>query len=215
MRVLLATRNPDKAREIRAILPADAFDLVSLDDLNILPAPEEDRIEDVDTFRESALAKARFFARRTGLPTIADDSGLAVHALDGAPGIRSKRFSGRPDLTGPELDRANNELLLQRLGGLPPEVRGAHYTCAAALVHLDRPLLVTLGTCSGRIATEPRGHAGFGYDPLFLLPDLGITFGEAPPSLKHRRSHRARAFRALAALLGSFPPRVDGTRHPR
>jgi XTP/dITP diphosphohydrolase len=133
---------------------------------------------------------------------LADDSGLVVDALGGAPGV-SKRFSGRADLTGAALDRTNNDLLLQRLEGIPLEQRTARYVCAAVLSwpHEPRQPVSAIGTCEGLIATAPEGDGGFGYDPLFLVPDLGATFGTLPPDENNRRSHRGRAFRTLALLL--------------
>jgi XTP/dITP diphosphohydrolase len=213
MRFVFATRSPDKIREVRQIL-ADrhGIEFVSLAELGIPEDPREDAIEVHDTFHQNAIAKAEFFARQTGLPAIAEDSGLSVDALGGAPGVRSKRFSGRRDLRGRDLDEANNRTLLERLGDLPPERRTAHYTCAAAAVLPGRNPLVTFGTCSGRILDAPRGTGGFGYDPLFFLPELGATFAEVPPHEKHRRSHRARAFRALAALLPFFVRGLDSGR---
>jgi len=202
MPILVATRSAHKLREIREILgPARASDLRSLADFGLPPDPAEDDIETHATFLENALAKAAFFARRTGLPTIADDSGIVVHVLGGEPGVRSKRWSGRDDLHGQDLDDANNALLIERLRGVPPQRRTAHYACAAALVRPGAPPRAALATCNGTILDAPRGTGGFGYDPLFLLPDLGLTFGQLPPELKNLRSHRARAFRALAAIL--------------
>lgn len=205
MRLLLGTRNAAKAREIARILTAAAdIELLSLDDVELPYTPDEERIEAFETFRESAAAKARYYAERTGIPTIADDSGLAVDALGGRPGVHSKRFSGRTDLEGEALDRENNRLLLQELEGVPPARRTAHFTCAVALATRKRTILTTIGTCAGAIATEPRGTHGFGYDPLFLLPDIGVTFAEVAPDEKNRRSHRARALHALAAQLSEL-----------
>lgn len=200
MRFLLATRNADKVREIQEILGPD-FPLASLQDVGAEPRPEEDEIEDGDTFHENAIAKATYFARRTGMIAIADDSGLVVHALGGEPGVNSKRFSGRNDLKGTALDNANNLHLLERLQGIPDHERTAHYVCAAAAASPQRTLFLTLGTCSGRILQRPEGEQGFGYDPLFHIPDTGVTFGSLAPDQKNHRSHRARAFRALAAQL--------------
>lgn len=203
IRWVLGTRSPDKLREVREILaPRTRIEILSLTDLGIPPSAEEESLEAHETFQENARAKATYFARLTGLPTLADDSGLAVDALDGAPGVHSKRFSARTDLHGAELDRANNQLLLDRLVNVPAERRTAHYVCAAVLAwpH-DHRTLTALGTCAGIIAPHPLGEGGFGYDPLFLLPDLGVTFGQVSPETKHRRSHRARAFRALAAAF--------------
>jgi XTP/dITP diphosphohydrolase len=200
-RLLLATRSQDKAREIRAIL-AHRPDLLllSLDDAGVEPDPAEDQIEVFDTFAGNALAKARFFASRTGMPTLADDSGILVHALDGAPGVRSRRFSGST-ATGQALDDANNRELMRRLAGLPPERRGAHYLCAAALAGPGHSTMVAIGACQGVLLDAPAGDGGFGYDPFFFLPAAGVTFGQLPPEYKNRISHRARAFRALATNL--------------
>lgn len=199
---LLATRSIGKIREIRQILRGDSrVRIVTLDELGIEPTAAEESIETFDTFRENAMAKALYFAGMTGKPTIADDSGLAVDALTGAPGVRSKRFAERPGLSGIELDQANNQLLLRRLQGVSGEDRGAHYACVAALALPDRPVCSTIGTCSGLITNAPRGREGFGYDPLFLVPELGLTFAEVDAVEKNRRSHRARAFHALGANL--------------
>ncbi len=201
-RFLLATRSPDKLREIREILAPTAVELVSLRELSVPASPEEDAIEAYETFRENALAKARYFTRLTGLPTLADDSGLEVDVLRGAPGVYTKRFSGRNDLTGKALDEANNLLLLERLAGVHRERRGARYVCAAAAAFPDGSIVVALGTSPGLIAeSASSGTGGFGYDPLFFVPELDATFADVTAEEKHRRSHRARAFRALASQL--------------
>ncbi len=208
---LIATRSHGKIREIREIMgSATGLCLLTLDEVGIEPTQAEEEIEIFDTFRDNAVAKALYFARLTGIPTIADDSGIAVDALGGAPGVRSKRFAAEstptadPRLGGYSLDQANNQLLLQRLRGLPTEHRKAHYACVAALAIPGRPILTAIGTCSGLIAEHPHGDKGFGYDPIFLLPDLGLTFAEVPLDEKNRRSHRARAFNALRAHLQYF-----------
>jgi XTP/dITP diphosphohydrolase len=201
-RLLLATRSPDKLREIRQILgELPGWDLVALHDLGIEEDPAEAELERFDTFEENALAKARYFAEHTGIPTIADDSGICVDALGGEPGVRSKRFSGRTDLAGVDLDRANNALLLERLAGVPPHDRTARYLCAAAFVHPAGREQTFRGNCEGVILTEARGSGGFGYDPLFLIPAERATFGELPPERKNELSHRARAFRQLRESL--------------
>jgi len=200
MRVLLATRSADKAREIREILATvPGMALITLTDLGLGPDPAEEELEVFETFQENAAAKARHFARLTSLPVLADDSGLRVDALGGAPGVRTKRFSGRAELSGRDLDAANNAFLLERLQGVPPEARGARYVCAAVLAFPDGRIIVGLGSCRGEIASAPRGTGGFGYDPLFYVPALGRTFAEIPAAEKNRISHRSRAFRALAA----------------
>jgi XTP/dITP diphosphohydrolase len=201
-RFLLATRSADKAREIHRILEPVAVQIVTLDDAGIAPSTDEHEIEAFDTFVANARAKARYFAARTDLPVLADDSGIEVQALDGSPGVRSKRFSGRAGLAGIALDRANNETLLERLRGVAPERRGARYVCAAVARFSDRREVVALGSVSGRILDAPAGDGGFGYDPLFLIPAYDCTFAQLDPALKNRVSHRARAFRALSSQLG-------------
>jgi len=206
LRILLATRSHAKAREIREILAgAPEIDLLTLNDLHITPSPQEEHIEVFSTFRENAFAKARYFAELSGLLALADDSGLAVDALDGAPGVLSRRFSGHDDLDGIALDQANNDLLLRRLHDVPDPRRTAHYRCVAALASPRRPIVACFGSCTGAISRDPRGNDGFGYDPLFLIPDLDFTFAQVSTLTKHRLSHRGRAFRALAAVL----PRIS------
>jgi XTP/dITP diphosphohydrolase len=203
--ILLASRSRDKVREINAIL-APSFNgvILTLDDAGIPVSPDEDDIEAFDTFIANAHAKAAWFMAIAGMPTLADDSGISVDALDGAPGVRSKRFSGRADLGGAELDHANNERLIRELQDRPPDQRGAHYTCAAVLHLPDGRRCTALGVRSGFILDAPRGSHGFGYDPLFLDPATGLSFGETDPAAKNRTSHRARAFRALAASFPKF-----------
>lgn len=206
MRVLLATRSADKAREIRHVLASvPGLTLLTLTDLGLGPDPVEEALETFETFQENATAKARHFARLASLPVLADDSGLRVDALGGAPGVRTKRFSGRSDLSGRDLDEANNQVLLERLQGVPPEARGARYVCAAVLAFPDGRVVAGLGSCRGEIATAPRGAGGFGYDPLFYVPALGRTFAEVPAAEKNRISHRSRAFRALGAQRSGWP----------
>jgi XTP/dITP diphosphohydrolase len=200
--ILLATRSRDKVREIRQILAAaTATRIITLDEAGLAQGVDEDDIEVFDTFLSNADAKAGFFMRKTGMPTLADDSGISVAALHGAPGVRSRRFAGRRDLSGPALDEANNQHLLRELSGVAAAGRSAHYACAAVLHVPDGRRFAALGTCSGFILDAPRGASGFGYDPLFLDPASGMSFGELDPREKNRRSHRARAFRALAAAL--------------
>jgi len=205
--LLIATRSADKLAEIKAILGSSLnARLLTLQDVAIAPDPAEDAIEAYATFLENAVAKARYFARLSGLRVLADDSGLAVFALGGAPGVRSRRFAideGMVDreARGNELDEANNDLLLQKLAAKPDSVRTAHYVCAAACADPTRLLGSSVGTCSGRITHERIGMGGFGYDPLFLIPELGVTFAQLTPAQKNTRSHRAIAMRALVPLL--------------
>ena len=201
-RLILASRSRDKASEIREILePVLHADIVTLDDAGIREDDAEENIEVYDTFLANAHAKAEWFMRITGQPTLADDSGISVHALDGAPGVRSRRFAGTPGLSGVAQDRANNERLLRELADTPDHLRTAHYTCAAVLHLPDGGRFSAIGTCAGRILHAPQGTAGFGYDPLFFVPALGHSFGNATREDKHRHSHRARAFRALAGAV--------------
>lgn len=202
-RLLIATHSGHKLAELRALLELDRADLVSLDDLAVSDDPDETG----ETFETNARIKARFGARRTGLPTLADDSGIEVDALHGGPGVRTRRYAG-PDAT----DEANNAKLLDALRGLPPERRGARYVCVLALALPQQgarprdavPIRSVRGTTRGRIATEPRGTAGFGYDPIFEPegePPGGRTFGLWSPDEKHAVSHRGRAARRMTPIL--------------
>lgn len=195
---LLATRNPGKLRELYGIL--EQFDLVciSADDAGIPRTPEEETVECFDTFEDNALAKARYFFKLSGgLPVLADDSGLCVSSLGGAPGVWSRRYSGRNDLEGQALDDANNAALLSAIRTLS---RDASYSCAAAYVDGANEL-IAIGETRGSIVDEPAGSEGFGYDPYFLSAELGCTFGEAPTDAKAGISHRGRAFRKLLGTL--------------
>ena len=203
MKLLVATRSIHKLEEIRSILARRAgLALLGLEDGGIPPAPEEEDLEPFETFEENALSKARYFHDHSGLPTVSDDSGLVVDALGGAPGVRSKRFAPG-DASGPARDRANNTHLLHRLTGVPRSERSARYVCVVALVGTGEGDRLFRGEVEGRIAESASGDGGFGYDPLFFVPELGRTFGDATPAEKHALSHRGRAFRALADALGT------------
>jgi XTP/dITP diphosphohydrolase len=201
-RLVLATHNQHKIGELRAILAPQMPDLdpalvVGARDVG---APEP--VEDGVTFAENALIKARALAAFTGLPAIADDSGLSVDVLGGAPGIFSARWAGRPGD-----DAANHAQLLAQLGDIAPEHRGARFTCAAALVTPDGTEHVEVGHLVGTLATAPRGSHGFGYDPILVPTGEQRTCAELDPAEKNRISHRGQAFRALvpavvAALRG-------------
>ncbi|HEY6219356.1 MAG TPA: non-canonical purine NTP pyrophosphatase [Gemmatimonadaceae bacterium] len=197
-RLLLATRSAGKLRELRALLESAGYAPLDLREAGIDESPAEDALEQYETFEENALAKGRYFAARAGLPVLADDSGLEVAALDGAPGVRSKRWSGRTDLSGDALDRENNALLIRSLADATD--RRARYVCAAAYVDGNREI-VRRGIVSGHIVAAPRGDGGFGYDPFFESDELGRTFGEVSAAEKASVSHRARAVRALVAAL--------------
>jgi XTP/dITP diphosphohydrolase len=189
-RLLLATRNPGKLVELRRML--SGFDVVGLADVPDFPeAPETGA-----TFAENALAKARDAAAATGLPSVADDSGLAVDALNGMPGVLSARWSGRHGD-----DRANLELLLAQVGDVPDERRGAAFVCAAALVVPGGPETVVHGAWTGRLTRAPRGTNGFGYDPIFVPDGETRTSAELSADEKDAASHRARALQALLPHL--------------
>ena len=200
--LVLATHSPHKLRELRELLRLEQPEVLALADLGVTGEP----VESGRTFATNAGIKARFAARATGLPALADDSGLEVDALRGGPGVRSRRYAG-PAAT----DAENNAKLLRELEGLPPEQRGARYACVLALALPERAgsrggLLVILrrGTCRGRIAVAPRGSGGFGYDPIFepvAEPPGGRTLGLYSADEKHAISHRAQAARAMAAEL--------------
>jgi XTP/dITP diphosphohydrolase len=203
VKLLIATRSTHKVAEIRAILAhVPDLDLLDLDQAGIAPAPAEDDLEPYATFEANARSKASYFRRVSGLRTVADDSGLEVDALNGEPGVRSRRFAPLPLSTPREVqDKANNDQLLERLAGLEDKRRTARYVCVAALSENEGRMMLFRGTAEGRILTAPRGTGGFGYDPLFLSDDLGTSFGEASPARKDSLSHRGKAFRALAAHL--------------
>ncbi len=199
MKLLVATRSPGKAHEIRELFAGLPFDLAFPRDRFLERLPDEADLEIGASYVENAVAKARYFATRAGLPTVADDSGIEVDALGGAPGTRSARWSGAE---GPGADAANNRLLLEKLAGVPEAQRTARYRCVVAFLSVPSgvPEIVE-ATCEGFVLPEPRGDGGFGYDPLFYSTELQMTFGEAPPGAKHRVSHRGRAFRALIEVL--------------
>jgi XTP/dITP diphosphohydrolase len=188
--------------DARALAPKDPLaariDVVDVSDLGIDETGEEAGLEQYDTFEENALAKARYFARISDLPTVADDSGLEVDSLAGRPGVRSKRWSGREDIAGQALDDANNATLLAALEH--ESDRRGRYVCVAAFVDGDGEV-VTRGETAGELLREARGSEGFGYDPYFFSAELARTFGEASLEEKQRVSHRGRAFRELLELI--------------
>jgi XTP/dITP diphosphohydrolase len=203
--LLVATRSAGKQREFARILGPLGLAPAFPDDVGLPSREEENALELGETFKANARHKAEYFARRSGLPTVADDSGLEVFALGGAPGVRSRRWagaSGTPD----EVDAANNAELVRRLAGAPAERRRARYRCV--LVLLRGPGFVPEsfeGSCAGRILEHPAGTGGFGYDPYFFSDDLQKSFGEAAPEEKDRVSHRVRAVLSLAEALGQRP----------
>lgn len=204
-RLVVATRSTHKLRELQELLHPARANLVTLDELGI----EGEAIEDGRTFEANARRKARWAVATTGLPSLADDSGLEVEALGGRPGVHTRRYAG-PSAT----DDENNTKLLDELAGLPPERRGARYVCVLALalpderdVHRVGRMIVRRGTTRGRIATAARGTGGFGYDPIFepaSEPPGGRTLGEWTAAAKHRISHRGRAARRMAHVLAGL-----------
>ncbi|MHC4925183.1 MAG: non-canonical purine NTP pyrophosphatase [Planctomycetota bacterium] len=203
MQLLVATRSEHKIREIRRIL-ADVPHLVvrSPDEAGVAYDPVEEELEPFETFEENARSKAEYFRAKSGLVTVADDSGIEVDALGGAPGVRSKRFAPDTGLTGLERDLANNRHMVELLQGREASERGARYVCVAALVRGGGQVEYFRGEAGGVIMPEPVGTGGFGYDPHFFDPELGRTFAEISAEEKNARSHRGRAFAALAQALG-------------
>lgn len=200
-RLLVATRSRGKQAEFRALLAPLRCEIVFPDDISLAPSPEEAALERFETFEQNARAKAVWFATRSGLATLADDSGLEVDALGGQPGVHSRRFAGRE---GPDhlVTAANNDVLLARLSGVVPADRTARYRCV--LVWHDPEThaeLMTAGVTAGRIAEALQGSGGFGYDPLFVSEELGVTFGVASRAAKDAVSHRGRAAAAMVAAL--------------
>jgi XTP/dITP diphosphohydrolase len=190
-RLVLASRNPGKLREFRRLLARLAIDVIAQDDLGI-PDADEPHI----TFVENALAKARHASLHANLPALADDSGVCVAALNGAPGVHSARYAGTPSS-----DTRNNAKLVAALAGIAD--RRAHYTCVLVLVrHADDPEpLIAEGFWHGTIADAPRGEGGFGYDPYFVDAATGLTGAELPLARKNALSHRGQAMRALLEKL--------------
>ena len=192
-RVVLATGNAGKLREMRAILKDHDLDVVAQSELGIVPPPE-----DGDTFAANALIKARHAAAASGLPAIADDSGIEVDALGGRPGLYSARYAGEP-----ADDRANNGKLMAELAGIPAARRTARYRCAMAFVRsaADPAPIVAEASWEGSIGSGPRGTGGFGYDPYVIVAGDDRTVAEMPEAEKNRVSHRGQALAALAAAM--------------
>ena len=194
-RLVLASNNAKKMKELDALLAPLGFEVIAQGSLGI-PEAEEPHV----TFVENALAKARHAARLSGLPALADDSGICVHALGGAPGVYSARYA-QTSPEAPKSDAANNTKLLAELA--PHSDRRAHYVCVLVFVRgADDPQpLIAEGEWHGELLTAPRGNGGFGYDPLFLVPETGQTVAELPADMKNRLSHRGQAMATLAARL--------------
>jgi XTP/dITP diphosphohydrolase len=203
-RVFLASRNAAKLAEMQRILREHAPDIVvvGLDDVPSYDEP----VEDQPTFEGNALLKAHAGLAATGLPTLADDSGLCVDALNGMPGVLSARWAGVPGADKEGADRRNNELVLAQLTDVPDERRGAHFTCAVAFCHPRGSEIVVHGEMRGRVIRELRGSGGFGYDVLFVADehaDAGTTSAELSAEEKDRISHRGRALREIAPAVAA------------
>ena len=191
-KLLVATRNAGKLRELTELLGDVPCDLVSLDDVGT----DHEVDETGSTFDENATLKAEAYSRISGLITLADDSGLEVDALGGEPGVRSARYAG-PDATDADLVA----FLLTKLAETPQSVWTARFRCSIAIAAPGEDVELHSGSCEGRVVSSPRGENGFGYDPIFELPDLGLTMAELPTRLKNRLSHRALAARSAAESL--------------
>jgi len=192
--LVLASQNPGKLAEMRVFLEGLPFRVLGAAELGIRDAPEETG----QSFLENAALKARHYSRLSGRLAVADDSGLSVDALDGSPGLFSSRFGGDG-----ATDQDRNRLLLEKLAGMPPEKRGAHFTSAVAVARGDELVFQVVESVHGLIAAEPRGTSGFGYDPLFFYPPFGKTFGETPRDQKDRVSHRGKAFVRFREFLAA------------
>lgn len=196
-KLVVATKNPGKGKEFRELLEGLGVEVETLLDFPGFSLPPETG----STFADNALFKARMTASLTGLPALGDDSGLEVDFLQGAPGIYSARFAGEPTDDG-----RNNAKLLRLLEGVPQEKRAARFRCVLALVTADGDTHLAEGTLEGFITTEPRGDQGFGYDPLFYLPEYGQTLAEMGTEEKNKLSHRARAVRNMWPILSRLWP---------
>ena len=195
--VVIATRNAGKLREIREILAPLGWKILSLKEFPGIPETVEDRT----TFAKNAEKKAREVARQAGRLAIADDSGLAVEALQGRPGVYSSRYAGEKATDAEEVQK-----LLAEMAGIPEGKRQAAFVCVLAIAMPQGDMQLLEGECRGVIAFAPRGRHGFGYDPIFLLPEFGKTMAELAPEVKNRISHRAQALEKLKAILPQFLP---------
>jgi XTP/dITP diphosphohydrolase len=194
-RIVIATHNPGKLREMETLLAPLRFKILSLKDFPEIPPV----VEDGATFDENAEKKAKTVADITGLPAVADDSGLMVEALGGRPGVFSSRFAGEKTT-----DRQKCERLLQEMAGIPEGQRKAAFVCALAIALPKGKVKIVEEKCRGRISFAPRGGYGFGYDPIFFLPECGKTMAELEPEVKNQISHRGRAMNKLKLILPQF-----------
>ncbi len=193
MKLLIATNNPGKLKEYRDLLHGLPFEITSLQEEGIDFEPEETG----STFEENPTLKARAFAAQSGLPTLADDSGLEIDALGGAPGVHSARYGG----TRRGEDARRYEMVLRQLEGVPPARRTARFRCVVAVAMPDGRVAMADGKVEGVIALGPQGDQGFGYDPIFFIPEFDCTMAQLPPETKNHISHRARAIQAARPIL--------------
>jgi XTP/dITP diphosphohydrolase len=196
VRLLVATTNTGKLREIRSVLGEVPIELVTLRDLPTIEEPEETGL----TFEDNARLKALYYSERSGMTTVAEDSGLVIDGLDGEPGVRSARFL-RPDASYAERFAD----IFHRLSGPPEKNRAARFVCALAVADRGHVIYEARGSVEGEIAREPRGTAGFGYDPIFYYPPYGATLAEVGEDAKLAVAHRGQAFRALTSWISSLP----------
>jgi XTP/dITP diphosphohydrolase len=194
-KLILATRNKGKLKEIQVLLSDLDIDIMSLDEAENAPHV----VEDGKTFMENAFKKAKVIAEATGIMALADDSGLEVDALDGAPGVYSARYSGED-----ASDASNNEKLLADLEGVSSEKRSAHFSCVIIVYHPSGRWISTEAECEGEITTNPSGDQGFGYDPVFYIPSIKRTMAQLSPEEKNSLSHRGKALEKLKAELPNF-----------
>jgi len=199
LEIIVATKNKGKVREIRESLKGLGLKISSLNDFSDIPEVKEDG----KTFAENALKKARFYSRYFGKLAIADDSGLEVDRLEGLPGIYSARYAG-----GGASDRENNQKLLSEMDGIRISKRGARFKCVLAIASPDRREAVAEGSCRGRIGFKEVGRRGFGYDPLFILPQYGKTVAQLSLEEKNKVSHRGKALRKLKKIIAAAFKRV-------
>ena len=199
-KIILASTNKGKLREVREILDGTGFSVIPLSETGFTEEVEENG----ETFEENAFIKAEAVAKALGVPVLADDSGLEIDALGGEPGIRSARFMGRET---PYSEK--NAAILEKLKDVPEEKRTARFVCAMAMVYPDGRCLSVRETMEGRIAYEIAGENGFGYDPIFFLPEYGMTSAEITPEEKNAISHRGKALRKMAALIAEEEPRPE------
>ena len=198
--VVIATSNTHKLDEIKKILLGFPFEIKSMSEVGLGGL---EIIEDGNSFEENALIKAKTVMEKTGYASIADDSGLEVDAINKAPGIYSARFAGEN-----ASDAQNNEKLLNLISDVPEELRTGRFVCAIVMVFPNGESIVTRGTCEGSIGFAPTGNGGFGYDPLFIVPEYNKTFGEIPAEIKNKISHRANALKELKDSLKVYLERI-------